>query len=260
MRASKPRRLNLDTGRKILLIIFLVMVLVLSGIALWPAVWLVETLAPYATNTTLWVLLLLAAFLVFNYVYLIALLGLRMLVPRPKEGFHPRKRDGRMPPAAALFMFNVLITKARYHTPWSAMVSSVLACVFPLHGPYRRWFGPDSPSVSLGDTVYMLDPTLIEAGNNVIWGFGCEITAHIFDQRGLFIKRVKIGDNVMIGGQSIITAGVEVGHHAAIAARSVVMPGTIIKPYELWGGSPAEKIRDLPPDEEPTEDVGGIFV
>lgn len=50
-----------------------------------------------------------------------------------------------------------------------------------------------------------------------------------------------IGSDVWIGAQSIVKAGVNIGHGAIIAANSVVTKN--IAPYSIVGGSPAKVIR-----------------
>ena len=62
---------------------------------------------------------------------------------------------------------------------------------------------------------------------------------------------VFIGDNVWVGGNSVILPGASIGDNSIIAAGSVVT-GTV-PANELWGGVPARKIKDLevgptPPD------------
>jgi acetyltransferase-like isoleucine patch superfamily enzyme len=147
-------------------------------------------------------------------------------------------------------MLNMLLTKARYQTPWAGLISSAIANIFPLHYLFRHFFGPHTRSVTLGDTFKWLDPYMVEAGKNVQFGFGCLIIGHVFDNRGLLIRRIKFGNHVVVGGESLIMPGVEMGHHSVLAARSLVPPGTVIKPYEYWAGVPAKKIKDLAPQEQ----------
>ena len=78
-----------DLGKKLLLGLGLLLQLCLMAAALWPTAWLVMRYAPSADSPGDWVWLILGAVLVFNYVYLLALLVLRILIPRPKEGFYP---------------------------------------------------------------------------------------------------------------------------------------------------------------------------
>jgi hypothetical protein len=71
----------------------------------------------------------------------------------------------------------------------------------------------------------------------------------------------KVGRNTAIGGQLIDPPFITIGDHAVLGLRSalvigegsvvvassVVTMGTKIPPFELWGGAPARKIKDLEP-------------
>lgn len=50
-----------------------------------------------------------------------------------------------------------------------------------------------------------------------------------------------IGNDVWIGAQCIVRAGVKIGHGAVIAANSVVIKD--VEPYSIVGGSPAKEIK-----------------
>lgn len=241
-----------DVARRLVLTLFLTAELLLIGAALWPTCWLAMRYSSWATTPARWVLLILAAILVFNYAYLLALLALRLLIPRPPEGLFPRRPDGRPPREATVFMLNMMLTKARLHTPWAALFSSLLVHLFPFSIVYPRIFGPRTRS-HMGDVALILDPYYLEAGKDVTIGAGATITCHIFDHRGLFIKRVRIGDCAVIGGRSIILPGVEVGHHAVVGSQSLVKQNTIIRPYEFWAGIPARRIRDIRTPQAPAE-------
>nr|WP_313477109.1 CatB-related O-acetyltransferase [Stutzerimonas kunmingensis] len=53
----------------------------------------------------------------------------------------------------------------------------------------------------------------------------------------------KIGNGVWIGANVVILRGVTIGDRSIVAAGAVVTKD--IPPYEIWGGVPAKKIRDL---------------
>jgi hypothetical protein len=237
----------MDFASKLLCCLFMLSILVLFGVAIWPTSWFLLTFSPKATTPLDWTLLILAAILVFNYAYLVAILIVRILIPKPKEGYFPRQENGRPPIEGFLLMLNFFLVMARYLTPWAALFSSVLVNLFPLHFFYRQFFGPDMPTIAAGDLYRCTDPYLLEAGKNVQFGFGCTILGHIFDNDGLLIQKVKIGDHAVVGSESLIMPGVEIGHHAVIGTRALVLVGTVIKPYELWAGTPARKIKDMHP-------------
>ena len=218
---SPTRGFSMDGGRRLVLVLFLLVTLLLIGAALWPTCWLLQRYAAWAATPGRQVLLVLGAVLVFNYAYLVALLLLRLVIPLPREGLFPRRPNGAAPREAAVFMLNILLTKVRLQTPWAGMFSSVLVNLFPLSLVYPRFFGPHTASPSMGDAALLYDPYYVEAGVNVAIGGGSTITCHIFDHRGLLIKRVKIGDYAVVGACSFVMPGVEIGHHAIVGAKSL---------------------------------------
>jgi len=233
---------DLDKGLGLLNLLFLILLLALMTGALWPTCWFLMTFAPRATASYHWVVLILGAVLIFNLAYILALLVLRLFIPKLKEGFY-RSKDGIPPLQGFVFMLNAFLTVARYRIPW-AFITSTLTNSFPIHPVYRRLFGPNTPTILLWDLCNFLDPSLVEAGKDVVFGVGSTIACHVFDHRGLLVRKVKIGDHAVIGAYADIVLS-DVGHHSIIAARSVLSPNTIIGPYELWAGNPARKIRNL---------------
>jgi len=90
----------------------------------------------------------------------------------------------------------------------------------------------------------------VELGSNVIMGPDVKIYCrnHIFTDpttpiqfQGKKTKLTKIGDDVWIGANVVITAGVTVGGHAVIAAGSVVTKD--IPEFAIAGGNPASIIK-----------------
>jgi hypothetical protein len=241
---------GLDLGKQIALLTAFSLQLLLIAVALWTALSVAFHFAPGASTPWDWTVLILGMVLAFVYAYLIAVLALRLLIPYTPEGFFARGPGGRPPPQAILLMLNIILTKVRYEPPWSGMFSAVLSNLFPLRQLYRRLFGPHTPSNTLGDTTKILDPYLLYAGRDVQFGFGCTIGCHIFDHRGLYVKRVVIEDGATVGAEAMIMPGVHIGRGATVAARSLVPANTVIGPYEYWAGAPAKLVKTLKPRTE----------
>ena len=69
------------------------------------------------------------------------------------------------------------------------------------------------------------------------WGLNKKNVASAWDNKGDII----IGNDIWIGYEAVIMAGVHIGDGAVIAARAVVTKD--VPPYTIVGGTPARKIR-----------------
>ncbi|MHA1607862.1 MAG: DapH/DapD/GlmU-related protein [Candidatus Freyarchaeota archaeon] len=92
---------------------------------------------------------------------------------------------------------------------------------------------------------FVADPYLIEMGDGSIAGGGSIISGHVFDRGKLKIGKVKIGKNVVIGGNAVIFPDVEIGDNSVVGALSLVTSGTRIPPNQVWGGIPAKPIMTV---------------
>lgn len=96
---------------------------------------------------------------------------------------------------------------------------------------------------------HLVDPELIEIGDEAIIGQDSVISAHTITSGYLILGSVKIGARATVGVNSVVMSGVEIGVGSVLTAGSVVPPDTMIPARELWGGSPAVKIKSLEDDE-----------
>jgi hypothetical protein len=99
-------------------------------------------------------------------------------------------------------------------------------------------------NAALGGSVE--DPALIRLGEGVVLGHNSLVAAHAISGGRIALGEVHIGRGATIGVNSVVLAGVEVGEDSVVAPGSVVPPNTKIPPRELWGGTPAKKIKDIP--------------
>lgn len=119
--------------------------------------------------------------------------------------------------------------------------------------PFRCDYGYN---INIGNNFYanfdcvFLDVCQIQIGDNCLLGPGVHIytATHPLDSEERLAgkesgKPVIIGDNVWIGGRSIINPGVKVGNHAVIASGSIVVKD--VPSHTLVGGNPAKVIKHL---------------
>ena len=92
--------------------------------------------------------------------------------------------------------------------------------------------------VSIGNHVIVAQGVVISGLNH---GFNNPETT--FDQQTVTTALITIEDDVWIGANSVITSGVNIGHHSIIAAGAVVTKD--VAPYTMVGGVPAKTIKNL---------------
>lgn len=90
--------------------------------------------------------------------------------------------------------------------------------------------------VTIGDHVHLAQNIVISGLNHNYQDV--DKTIH---EQGVSTSPIVIDDDVWIGANSVITAGVTIGKHSVVAAGSVVTKS--IPPYSVWGGNPARPIK-----------------
>lgn len=90
------------------------------------------------------------------------------------------------------------------------------------------------------------DHPLLEIGDNATIGQDSVITAHAITHDEIVLEPIKIGRGAVVGINCVVMPGVDLGEGAVLAPGGVATIGTKILPYELWGGIPARKLKDLP--------------
>lgn len=111
-------------------------------------------------------------------------------------------------------------------------------------------------NIHVGDNFYanydcvMLDVTEIRIGKNCllapgvhIYTVGHPVSAEERCSNLAFARKVTIGDNVWIGGRSIINPGVTIGDNSVIASGSVVTKD--VPANTVYGGNPAKLLRKI---------------
>ena len=114
-----------------------------------------------------------------------------------------------------------------------------------INGPGTEFFSLTNPII-IGSFCSIARHTAIQEHNHNI----NKITTYYIQQRVFNEKMgidavskgaVVIGNDVLIGTQSVILTGINIGDGAVVAANSVVT--TDIPPYSIVGGTPAKVIR-----------------
>ncbi|WP_139491230.1 acyltransferase [Brevibacillus dissolubilis] len=112
-----------------------------------------------------------------------------------------------------------------------------------LYRTFLRMEVGDRSAVALMVMMDIMFPELIKIGRNCVIGYNTTILAHEYLVDEYRLGEVKIGDGVLIGANSTILPGVEIGDGSIIAAGTVVHKD--VPPRVFVGGNPMQIIRDL---------------
>ncbi len=95
--------------------------------------------------------------------------------------------------------------------------------------------------VKIGNDI-MFAQNIVASGLNHVYE---DINIPIADQP-VFTSQITIEDEVWIGANAVITAGVTIGKHSVVAGGSVVVKD--VPPYSIVGGNPAKLLKQYNKD------------
>lgn len=98
-------------------------------------------------------------------------------------------------------------------------------------------------SIAPGVNFDFFWPELIELKENCLIGYGVTILAHEFLIKEYRTGKTVIGKNVLIGANSTVLAGVNIGDNSVVGAMSLV--NSDIPALSFWAGVPAKQIKNL---------------
>ncbi len=92
------------------------------------------------------------------------------------------------------------------------------------------------------------DPCLTEFGDNVTMGEYAIIYGHIHNMQyeTIFMDRVRVGNNCVIGAGAIIMPGAILDDDVVVAAGALVTKGQVLIKGKMYGGVPAKELIKKP--------------
>lgn len=93
------------------------------------------------------------------------------------------------------------------------------------------------------NTAKLNDHNMLVLEEKAVIGGDAKIVAHLVEKGMVKAEPVILRKRAVIGINSVIGPGVEVGEGSAVGAMSFVPKGTKIPPNEAWGGVPARVIK-----------------
>lgn len=80
----------------------------------------------------------------------------------------------------------------------------------------------------------LFNPERTIIGDNCFFGYNAILTGHVYESGRLYLKTVKIGNNVTIGANAVVLPGVDIGDNVIVGANTVVPKNTTISPNTVW--------------------------
>ncbi len=111
-----------------------------------------------------------------------------------------------------------------------------------LYRTFLRMEVGEQTAVALMVMMDIMFPEKIKIGKNSIIGYNSTILAHEYLIGEYRLGEVVIGDEVLIGANTMILPGVTIGDGAIVAAGSVVHKD--VPPGAFVGGNPIQMIRE----------------
>ncbi len=112
------------------------------------------------------------------------------------------------------------------------------------------WFNAvlrgDVNSIRVGNHVNIQDGAVL---HTLYEKSTIEIGDYVSIGHNVTIHGAKVNDYALIGMGSTLLDHAEVGEGAIVAAGALVLAGTKIGPYELWGGVPAKFLKKADPEQ-----------
>ena len=103
----------------------------------------------------------------------------------------------------------------------------------------------DTNRIRIGDRTNIQDGSILHVNPGEPWT--CEIGNDVTVGHAAIIHACKLHDFAFVGMGATVLDGAVIEEGAMLAAGALLTPGKRIPKGELWGGSPARKMRDIPP-------------
>ncbi len=172
---------------------------------------------------------------------LLVLTAVRLVFPF-KEGIYSYRTDKWICYRWNLFAFigitNLFLHYQRDFTP--PVIRRFFSWVMGARLPLLTNF------VSAGGIVF--DPFFVDIEQGAVIGNEALLLPHAIAVDKLYLKRVRVGQGATIGDRCLVMSGAQIGRGAVIEPLSLVTSNTHVPDGEIWGGVPARKKGDGPPE------------
>ena len=211
------------------------------GIASLPSLIIFSKWMSISSNFSYWPNIILTAILLGACLTL-WLLSVMILTGILGFACRPRNRNGSSYPLYSLttVKWAILSVIQRLASPFGSLFSATWVITI-----YYKLLGTRIGKNAIVNTHKIWDAYLINIDESAIIGGNAKISGHLVEKDKLVLAPVFIGKRTVIGSNSLISPGCEIGDDSVIATHAVLSKYTKVPSGEVWGGIPAKKIKDL---------------
>jgi acetyltransferase-like isoleucine patch superfamily enzyme len=214
--------------------------ILIIGSAIFPGILLIyyvwTNTITYFVLLRVWLLCVSLALAYFVYGFsLISILGLLRAV------FRLNLKEGEYR-VASIGMMRWMFINAMYIIVSITFMDFIL--LTPIAALFFRLMGAKvGKNVQINSKI-CADLSLLEIGDNTVIGGHATVICHSFERNRLILRKVKIGKNVVIGLNSVVLAGAEIGDGAFITAGAVLGKNKQVEAHSVYAGVPAESTKE----------------
>ncbi len=214
--------------------------ILIIGLAIFPSlsfiyyVWVHTTAYPSVLRLLSLCFTLAASYFIYGF-SLIIILGLLRII------FRLNLKEGEYT-IASIGMMRWMFINAAYYLLSITFMDFILLTPFAVIA-FRMLGAKVGNNVQI-NSKNCADLSLLEIGDNSVIGGHATVICHSFERSRLILRKVKIGKNVVIGLNSVILAGADIGDGSFITAGSVLGKNKIVEPHSVYAGVPAESNKE----------------
>ena len=236
---GEEKKIGGDAISIIRLILLFVIPIIAYGVAIFPTLLFLMFILKFLDMSNLFHLLIFSIFLVIAYLILVfstifsTAFFINVMNLKYEEGEYGKSLRDKTAFKYALYF-------ALYYPTYRLINIFVLP---PIKSFYLSMIGCKiGKNVFLAGEEWIADPCVIEIGDNTMIGGRALITGHLAEDK-LKIKKVKIGRNCLIGGETFIMPGVTIEENVVVGAKSLVTKNKRLEKGKVYAGIPVKEIK-----------------
>ncbi len=184
-------------------------------------------LLPTVFYERVWFIILLPPIIFFCYGLFLVILGLmfrlaRHAIPRLADGYYSKESEDWL-----IYEFY----EAYYVLyPYFAWLFTVFFDTKP-----RHWlFGAKIGRGTIIGNGRLFNPERTIIGENCFFGYNAILSGHVYEGNKLYLKTVRLGNNVTVGANAVILPGADIGDNVIIGANTTVPKDRLIPSNSIW--------------------------